>query len=63
MVWPYLKVFWLSKDSSIGHSERKKEKRWTEEEVGIQYLEVALMDFANSTRAAEDRWKGMCSIV
>ena len=28
MVWPYLKVFWLSKDTSAGHSARKKKKRW-----------------------------------
>ena len=27
MVWPYLKVFWLSKDDSAGHSARKK-KKW-----------------------------------
>ena len=24
MVWKHLKVFWLSKDDSIGHNERKK---------------------------------------
>ena len=37
MVWPCLKVFWFSKDHPTGHSERKKKKRQTEEEVGRQY--------------------------
>ena len=27
VVWAHVKVFWLSKDSSTGHSERKKKKR------------------------------------
>ena len=36
----------------MGHSEGKKEKRQTEEEVGRQYQRV---DFASSTRAAENR--------
>ena len=35
-----LKVFWFSKDNHTGHSERKKKKRQTEEEVGIQYQRV-----------------------
>ena len=39
IVWPYLKVFWFSKDNPTVHSERKK-KRQTEEEVGRQYLRV-----------------------
>ena len=26
VVWPQLKVFWLSKDNSTGQSERKKKK-------------------------------------
>ena len=26
-VWPHLKVFWLSKDDSGGHNEKKKKKR------------------------------------
>ena len=33
MVWPWLKVFWFSKDNPTGHSERKKKKRQTEEET------------------------------
>ena len=37
---PCLKVFWFSKDIPIGHSERKKKKRQTEEEVGRQYQRV-----------------------
>ena len=40
MVWPCLKVFWFSKDNPTGHSERKKKKRQTEEEVGRQYQRV-----------------------
>ena len=40
MVWPRLKVFWFSKDNPTGHSERKKKKRQTEEEVGRQYQRV-----------------------
>ena len=35
-----LKVFWFSKDNPAGHSERKKKKRQTEEEVGRQYQRV-----------------------
>ena len=34
------KVFWYSKDNLTGHSERKKRKRQTEEEVGRQYQRV-----------------------
>ena len=40
MVWPCLKVFWLSKGNPTGHSERKKKKRQTEEELGRQYQRV-----------------------
>ena len=40
MVWPCLKVFWFSKANPTGHSERKKKKRQTEEEVGRQYQRV-----------------------
>ena len=40
MVWPCLKVFWFSMDNPTGHSERKKKKRQTEEEVGRQYQRV-----------------------
>ena len=40
MVWPCLKIFWLSKDNPTGHSERKKKERQTEEEVGRQYQKV-----------------------
>ena len=61
MVWPCLKVFWFSKDNPTGHSERKKKKRQTEEDVGGQYQRVTGMDFASSTRAADNRtrWKGV----
>ena len=40
MVWSCFKVFWSSKDNPTGHSERKKKKRQTEEEVGRQYQRV-----------------------
>ena len=40
MVWPYFKVFWSSKDNPTGHSERKKKKRQTEEEVGRLVLGI-----------------------
>ena len=40
MVWPRFKVFWFSKDNPTGHSERTKEKRQTEEEMGRQYQRV-----------------------
>ena len=59
MVWPCFKVFWFSKDSPTGHSERKKKKRQTEVEDNIK--EWTGMDFTSSTRAAENRtrWKGI----
>ena len=61
MVWPCLKVFWFSKDNATGHSERKKKKRQTEEEVGDNIKEWTGMDFASSTRPAANRsrWKGI----
>ena len=34
------RAFWFSKDNPTGHSERKKKKRQTEEEVGRQYQRV-----------------------
>ena len=40
MVWPCLKVFWFIKKDPTGHSERKKKKRQTEEEVARQYQRV-----------------------
>ena len=53
MVWPCFKA---------GHSERKKKKRQTEEERWEDNIkEWTGMDFASSTRAAENRtkWKGI----
>ena len=57
MVWPCFKVFWFRKDNPTGHSERKQKKRQTEVEDNIK--EWTGMDFASSTRAAENRtrWK------
>ena len=52
MIGVYFKVFWFRKDNPTRHSERKKKKRQTEEEVGRQYQR---MDFASSTKAAENR--------
>ena len=60
MVWPCPKVFWFSKDSPARHDERKQKKRWTEEEREdhIKDLLWTGMDFASSTRAAENRTLG-----
>ena len=58
MVWPRFKVFWFGKDNPTEHSERTKKKRQTEEEVGRQYQSVDRMDFASSTRLAENRTRG-----
>ena len=58
MVWPCFKIFWSSKDNPVkGKSKRgRQKKRWegnTKEWTG--------MDFASSTRTAENRtrWKGI----
>ena len=61
MDWPCFKVFWYSKDKPAGHSERKKKKRQTEEDVGRQYQRGTVMDFVSSIREAENRtrWKGI----
>ena len=40
MICPCLKVFWFNKDNPAGHSETKKKKRQTEEEVERQYQRV-----------------------
>ena len=50
MVWLHLKVFRLSKDDSAGHSAKKNKERWED-----NIKEWTRIDFANSTRAAEDR--------
>ena len=55
MIRPCFKVFWFSKDSPIGHSEIKRrrgrqKKRWEE-----NIKERTGMDFASSTRTAENR--------
>ena len=60
MNWPYLKLFWLSKDDSTGQHERKRrkdrqKKRWEDNNI----KEWTGIDFDNSNRTAEDRirWK------
>ena len=49
------------RDNPIGHSEREKKKRQTEEEVGKQYEKVDRNRIAHSARVAENRrrWKGI----
>ena len=34
MVWPHLKILWHGEDKSAGYSERRKNERKTEEELG-----------------------------
>ena len=62
MVWPCLKVFWFSKDNPTGHSERKQKKRGRQKKrLEDNIKEWTGMNFASSTRAAENRtrWKGI----
>ena len=62
MVWPYLKVFWLSRDKfcraqcKVKDKKGKQKKRWEDNIKAWTGL-----DFSISTRAAEDRirWKGV----
>ena len=61
MVWPCLKVFWFSKDNRSGTVKGKRKrgrqkKRWED-----NIKNWTGMDFASSTRAAENRsrWKGI----
>ena len=59
MVWPCLKVFWFSKDNPTGHSERKKKKRGRKKKRWVDNIkEWTGMNFASSTRAAENRTRG-----
>ena len=37
MLWPRLKVFWLSNDDSIGHCERKKKKK-VDRRTGVKII-------------------------
>ena len=59
MVWPRLKVFWHNKDEIQGTVKGKRRgtqnKRWYD-----NIKEWTGIDFASSTRAAENRtrWKG-----
>ena len=54
MVWPCLKVFWLSKDNPTRHRDRKRrgrqKKRWKD-----NIKEWTEKYFVSSTRAAENR--------
>ena len=62
MVWTHLNVFWLNKDDSTGHSEREKKKKGREKKRWEDNIKEGIeLDFASSTRAAEDgtRWKGI----
>ena len=55
MVWPYTKVFWVSKDDSAGHSAKEKrrkgrqKKRWED-----NIKDWTGMDFAFSTMVDKD---------
>ena len=69
MVWPYLKVFGFSKVNPAGHSERKKQKRQTKEEVGRQYQRVdsipvhsTLPAQLGQLKSGQDR-KGWCEFI
>ena len=59
MVWPFLKVFSLAKtilqDTMYGKRRRGRQKKWWEDSI----KEWTGMDFASSTRTAEERirWK------
>ena len=59
MVWPCLNVFWFSKDNPTGHNEKKQKKEADRRRGGKTISEWTGMDFASSTRAAENRtrWK------
>ena len=48
MVWPHLKVFWLSRDDSAGHSARKKIKGRQKKGWVDNIKEWTGMDFASS---------------
>ena len=65
VVWLCINVFWFSKDNSTGHSEWKKKKRWQKKRWEVDINEWTGMDFASSTRAAEDRtrWRGCCEAI
>ena len=60
MVWPRLKVFWFSKNNPTGIVKEKRKdrqkKRWED-----NIKEWTGIDFASSTRAAENRtiWRGI----
>ena len=47
MIWPHLKVFWLSTDDSAGHSARKKIKSRQKKGWVDNIKEWTGMDFAS----------------
>ena len=47
VVWPYVKVFWLSKDDPAGHSARKTEGKIHRRRGGKTILSWTGMDFAS----------------
>ena len=57
MVWLRRKIFWFSKDTAKGHSDRKRKNRQTGEEVGRQYQRVYWNGLGSSSRAAEKQNK------
>ena len=58
MVWPCLKVLWLSKTILQGTVQGKERKGRQKERWEDIIKEWAGMNFASSTRAAEDRTRG-----
>ena len=61
MVWPRLNVFWLSKDDPTVKGKRRRgrqKERWHD-----NIKKWTGMDFASSTRAAENRTKWKVIVV
>ena len=61
MVWPCLKVFWLAKTILQGTVRGKRKRGRQKKRWENNFKEWTGMDFASSTRAAENRtrWKGI----
>ena len=55
MVWPCLPLIRSGQNHFARHSEKRKKKRQTEEEVGRNMREWTGLEFAKSQRAVENR--------
>ena len=62
MVWSCFKVFWFSKDNPIGHIERKKKKRYIEEELGRQNIKWTLPAELGQLKKGQDG-KKFCELI